>query len=124
MLLYWAAAWILVSIFPGVARTHIFRFVITANPAAMVLFIVVNSFFEEMIVTGYMVTALSREGAALAITTSTLLRFLYHLYQGPLASISILPLGLLFGAVFWRWRNLWPLIVAHTVANLVVLMAG
>ena len=61
---------------------------------------------------------MSAQGAALDITASTLLRFLYHLYQGPLASISILPLGLLFGAVFWRWRSVWPLIVAHTIANL------
>jgi hypothetical protein len=21
--------------------------------------------------------------------------------------------------MFWRWRNLWPLIVAHTIANVV-----
>ena len=30
--------------------------------------------------------------------------------------------GLLFGAVYWRWRRLWPLIVAHTIANLISFM--
>ena len=96
--------------------------VATSAPTAMIAFIVVNSFFEETIVSGYVITALSPQGAGLAITASTLLRFLYHLYQGPLAAISILPLGLLFGAVFWRWRNLWPLIVAHTIANLIAFL--
>jgi membrane protease YdiL (CAAX protease family) len=62
--------------------------------------------------------ALSEQGAALAITASALLRFLYHLYQGPVASLAILPLGLLFAAVFWKWRSLWPLIAAHTLANI------
>ena len=23
-----------------------------------------------------------------------------------------------FGAMFWRWRNVWPLVVAHTIANI------
>jgi membrane protease YdiL (CAAX protease family) len=50
------------------------------------------------------------------------LRFAYHLYQGPLASISILPLGFVFAAMFWRWRNIWPLVVAHTIANVVSLL--
>lgn len=53
---------------------------------------------------------------------ATLLRFLYHLYQGPVAALSVLPLGLLFGTVFWKWRNLWPLVVAHTLANLLALL--
>ena len=37
-------------------------------------------------------------------------------------SWKMYPLGLLFGAVFWRWRNLWPLIVAHTIANLIAFL--
>ena len=85
----------------------------------VLLFIAVNSVFEESAVTGYVVTQLSEQGAALAVTASGLVRFAYHLYQGPIASIAILPLGLLFAAVYWRWRNLWPLIVAHTITNLI-----
>ncbi len=85
----------------------------------MLLFIAINSIFEEITVTAYVIEALKGDGAGLAITASTLLRFSYHLYQGPLASLSIVPLGLLFATMFWRWRNLWPLIVAHTIANVV-----
>ena len=29
----------------------------------------------------------------------------------------LLPLGLLFAFVYWRWRLLWPLIVAHGVMD-------
>jgi uncharacterized protein len=123
---YWATALAVAVIAPSAANVRPFQFVITAAPAAMIAFIVVNSFFEEIIVTGYVINALSPQGAALSITASTLIRFLYHTYQGPLASISILPLGLLFGVVYWRWRNLWPMIVAHTIANLIsfLLMSG
>ncbi len=122
ILLYWTTAFIVASLYPSAATVRPFRFVVTSAPTAMIAFIVVNSFFEETIVSGYVINALSPQGPGLTITASTLLRFLYHLYQGPLVSISILPLGLLFGAVFWRWRNLWPLIVAHTIANLIAFL--
>lgn len=118
LLIYWMTAISVTLLYPAAAQTRAFQFDMKAAPAAMIAFILINSFFEEIIVTGYVITALSPQGAALSISASTLLRFLYHLYQGPIASISILPLGLLFGGVFWRWRSLWPLIVAHTIANL------
>jgi membrane protease YdiL (CAAX protease family) len=116
-LIYWLLATAAIAIAPSVEAAFANGMHIQAAPAAMVLFIVLNSFFEEITVTGYVVTALEKEGAALAITASTLIRFGYHLYQGPVASLSILPLGLLFGVVYWKWRTLWPLIIAHTIAN-------
>jgi CAAX protease family protein len=118
LLFYWATWFAVVWTFPTVAREQPFKFVMSAHPAVMILFIVFNSFFEEIVATGYVITALSRDGAAVAISASTLLRFAYHLYQGPLSTISILPLGILFGIVFWKWRSLWPMLVAHTALNL------
>ena len=119
LLLYWITTTFVLLLWPAAREVWLFRYTVTAPWWVMLLFIVVNSMFEETTVTGYVIASLSKDGAALAITASTLLRFVYHLYQGPLASLSILPLGLLFGAMFWRWRNLWPLIVAHTIANVV-----
>lgn len=84
------------------------------------LLIALNALFEELVVTGFVIQSLAGKGAGVAITASTLLRFAYHLYQGPLAALSILPVGLLFATMYWRWRNLWPLMVAHTIASLVV----
>lgn len=117
MMSYWTASWIALSIDPSVSRMSTMRMVVTASPVVVGVLIVVNSVFEEALVTGYVITVLSPQGAALAITASTLIRLLYHLYQGPIATLSILPLGLLFGAVYWRWRTLWPLMVAHSIAN-------
>lgn len=119
LLIYLVTATLLLQVWPGARYALTVRYANSAPFWLLLLFIVVNSFFEESVVTAYVITALSRNGAAMAITASTLLRFTYHLYQGPLASISILPLGLLFGTMFWRWRNVWPLIVAHTIANVV-----
>jgi len=114
---YWVTAIAVVSIYPAASHIETVRMVPRAPIVLMVLFVIVNSVFEETMVCGYVITALSSEGAALSISASTLLRFLYHLYQGPVASLSILPLGLIFSVVYWRWKNLWPLWVAHTVAN-------
>ena len=118
--MYWLALWLS----PGIARMQFFRITVTAAWPVMLLYLVVNSVFEEFAVTGYVVRALERDGAAFAITASALIRFVYHLYQGPIASIVILPLGFLFGAVYWRWRTLWPLIVAHTLVNVMSMMFG
>jgi membrane protease YdiL (CAAX protease family) len=81
---------------------------------------VINAVFEELTVTAYVIESMASGGAGPAIAASTLLRFSYYLWQGPLASLSMVPLGLLFGMMYWRRRNVWPLIVAHTIANAVV----
>jgi membrane protease YdiL (CAAX protease family) len=120
--LYAAATIAVAAVYPIQALVSSVRMVSSAPVLVMLAFILVNSVFEEALVTGYVVAALSEQGPALAITASTLLRLLYHLDQGPVASLSILPLGLLFGAVFWKWRDLWPLVSAHTLANVVALL--
>jgi membrane protease YdiL (CAAX protease family) len=38
------------------------------------------------------------------------------------AALTILPLGLVFAMVYWRWRLVWPLIVAHGVMDFMGLM--
>lgn len=119
LLLYWVMATLVLLVFPPARQVWAFSFTNRAPFWLMLVFIAINSIFEEITVTAYVIEALKGDGAGLAITASTLLRFSYHLYQGPLASLSIVPLGLLFATMFWRWRNLWPLIVAHTIANVV-----
>jgi membrane protease YdiL (CAAX protease family) len=121
LLLYWMTATLVLMVWPRALNVWAFHYSMTAPFSLMTLFIVLNSFFEETTVTAYVITSLSRQGAAVAITASTLLRFAYHLYQGPLGAISVIPAGLVFGAMYWRSRNVWPLIVAHSIANLVAL---
>ena len=119
IVLYWTVWRVVCSFYPDVQNVALPELRVSASGGLILLFIITNSVFEESVVAGYIVSALSEQGAALAITASTLIRFLYHTYQGPLASLSILPLGLLFAAVYWRWRNLWPLIGTHTIINMI-----
>src|SRR6185436_19951517 len=81
---------------------------------------VVNGVFEELFVAGYTITALQQaRGMWTAINVSTAIRVLYHLYQGPFAFLTIAPMGLLFGYVYARTRQLWPLIVAHVLIDII-----
>jgi membrane protease YdiL (CAAX protease family) len=101
------------------------RFPPAANLSMSLVFMVstVNGIFEEVFVTGYVIAALTPvRGMWTAINVSTGIRLLYHLYQGPIGILSIVPLGLIFGYVYSRTRMLWPLIVAHIVLDIVGLL--
>jgi membrane protease YdiL (CAAX protease family) len=50
---------------------------------------------------------------------STVVRLLYHLYQGPIGVLIIVPMGLLYGYVYARTRQLWPLMFAHVLIDLI-----
>jgi uncharacterized protein len=80
----------------------------------------VNGIFEEVFVAGYIITVLrERRGEWVAINVSTVVRMLYHLYQGPIGIITIVPMGLLYGYTYVRTRQLWPLIVAHVLIDII-----
>ena len=99
-----------------------FRMVHLSSLAATLLMCVVNPFFEELVVVGCVTRALEQHGASVTIAASAFLRLAYHLYQGPIAVASILPSGLIFGAYYWRKRDLWPLIVAHMFMDLLPML--
>jgi membrane protease YdiL (CAAX protease family) len=85
----------------------------------------VNGIFEEVFVAGYIITALAPvRGMWTGINVSTGVRLLYHLYQGPMGILSVVPVGLLFGYVYARSRQLWPLILAHIVIDIIGLSQG
>ena len=84
---------------------------------------VVNGIFEELFVAGYIITALvARRGMWMAINVSVVVRLLYHLYQGPIGIMTVVPMGLLYGYVYSRTRQLWPLMVAHVILDVVGLV--
>ena len=83
---------------------------------------VVNGIFEELFVAGYIITSLTaRRGMWTAINVSVVVRLLYHLYQGPIGILAVVPMGLLYGYVYSRTRQLWPLVVAHVLLDLISL---
>lgn len=83
----------------------------------LILLVLVNPLYEELFEVAYNLRAAESHGGAFAVTLSAAVRFACHLYQGPMAAISILPLGLIFAYVYWRWRKLWPLVIAHAAAD-------
>jgi membrane protease YdiL (CAAX protease family) len=85
------------------------------SPWAVILLSMVNPLFEETIESGYFIRRLEGRGMWRAVLASASFRTFLHLYGGLTAIVTILPLGVMFGLVYWRRRDLWPLIVAHTL---------
>ena len=83
----------------------------------IVAYTLVNPLYDELFLVAYNVEAAKASGAAFAITLSAAVRFLCHVEQGPIATVTVLPFGLIFAFVYWRWRAVWPLIVAHGVMD-------
>jgi membrane protease YdiL (CAAX protease family) len=105
---------------PGLATTPVAK----ASWLAVLLILAIDPLYEETFEVAYNLRATESHGAAFGITLSAAIRFVCHLYQGPISAITILPLGLIFAAVYWKWRRVWPLIVAHGVASYFGLAPG
>lgn len=80
-----------------------------------------NAILEEVVVVGFLMTRLRRIGWGLPATliTSALLRGSYHLYQGFGQAFGNVLMGLVFGWWFHKTRRVMPLIVAHTILDIV-----
>lgn len=84
-----------------------------------------NGFLEEILVVGYLLTRLEhlRVRWWVAILFSALLRGSYHLYQGYGGFVGNALMGVLFALYFLRYRRLWPLVIAHSLIDIVVFVA-
>jgi membrane protease YdiL (CAAX protease family) len=80
-----------------------------------------NAVLEEIIVVGYLVTRLRqlRWSIPAVVAASAILRGSYHLYQGFGGFIGNAVMGVVFALVFLRWRRIGPLIIAHTLLDVV-----
>jgi membrane protease YdiL (CAAX protease family) len=85
----------------------------------LVLLGLINPIWEEALETGYFIQSLQRYGMWSAVLASAFFRAFLHAYHGVTALIIIFPFGLIFGFVYWKWRRLWPLYVAHVLFDLV-----
>jgi membrane protease YdiL (CAAX protease family) len=89
----------------------------------LLLFSLINPLYEEVLGTGYFIHSLQRYGMLPAVLASALFRTFLHSYKGLDAIVMILPMGLVFGFVYWRWRQLWPLVIAHVIFDIWSLFA-
>ena len=80
-----------------------------------------NAVLEEVIVVGYLVTRLRqlRWSIPAVVAASAILRGSYHLYQGFGGFIGNAIMGVVFALVFLKWRRIAPLIIAHTLLDIV-----
>lgn len=81
-----------------------------------------NALLEEVIVVGYLMERLRelRWSAPAIVVASALLRGSYHLYQGWGAFAGNAIMGLVFAEYYRRRRRVMPLVVAHTIMDMVV----
>jgi membrane protease YdiL (CAAX protease family) len=98
-----------------------FRQSITLSPVVALVTSVVNGVFEEFFLCRYLVEAFSRFGLPMALGVSALVRVAYHLYQGPLGALLVLGFGILVTVFYWRYRQVWPVMFAHILTDLLAL---
>lgn len=81
-----------------------------------------NALLEEVVAVGYLMERLRdlRWSPALVVAASALLRGSYHLYQGWGAFVGNVVMGLVFAEYYRRRRRVMPLVVAHTLMDVVV----
>ncbi|MBB2986009.1 CPBP family intramembrane glutamic endopeptidase [Terracoccus luteus] len=87
----------------------------------LVLAAVGNAVLEEVVMVGYLLTRWRQTGWSwpLAIGLSAVIRGSYHLYQGFGGFVGNIAMGLILGVVFARTRRVMPLVVCHTLLDVV-----
>lgn len=80
-----------------------------------------NALLEEVVAVGYLMTRLGQLGwsAPSMIIASAGLRGTYHLYQGFGMALGNVAMGVLFGWWYHRTARVMPLVVAHTILDIV-----
>ena len=80
-----------------------------------------NGVLEEVVIVGYLLTRLRAMNwpTGRAILVSALIRGSYHTYQGVGGFVGNLVMGALFGWWFARTKRVLPLVIAHSVIDIV-----
>lgn len=80
-----------------------------------------NSVLEEVVAVGYLFDRLERLGWTVPaiVVASSVLRGAYHLYQGFGPFLGNAVMGVVFSVVYLRTRRVMPLVVAHTLLDVV-----
>jgi len=87
----------------------------TGHPswAPIAAVVILDPILEELLFLGYLVNRLRHRGVLVAAGVSIGLRTIVHAYQGPVALLGILPLGVVYTRYYLRSGRLWPVIGAH-----------
>jgi membrane protease YdiL (CAAX protease family) len=84
------------------------------------LFLVVNPFFEELIVRAYLMTEIRQfaYSGAVAVFTSTALQTSYHFYQGAPMALSAGGFFLICSIYYVKTKRITPVILAHLYTDI------
>ena len=80
-----------------------------------------NAALEEVVMIGFLFTRFRQLAWQpwVVVLVSALIRGSYHLYQGFGGFLGNLIMGLILGLVYLRWKRVAPLVVAHTLLDVV-----
>jgi membrane protease YdiL (CAAX protease family) len=97
---------------------HLMHHSVQVSWLTVVPALVINGFFEEITCMAYAFNQFAaKRGPAFALILTVLLRMSCHTYQGPVHALGIGAVFFVSGLVYWWTRNLWPLILAHILAD-------
>lgn len=117
-----AAGWIEIIVFSNANDPRPIEQTLAGAAVSMpfvVIMAMVNGLYEETFLLGYLLRGFRSHGASFAMSLSLLVRVLYHLYQGPVGALWVLVVGAIFSTYYLRTRNLWPVVFAHTLADII-----
>ena len=112
----------------GFLTRHIFHGTVDFHTASEVtipfilLISIVNPVFEETMEVGYFFQAVQGWGMWPTVLSSAAFRGFLHIIMGVSGFVFMFAEGLLHGFFYWRWRQLWPLILAHGLQMLYSLL--
>jgi len=91
-----------------------------------IVFVLLNPFFEELIVRAYTMTEIMNLGGSswMAIVVSVLVQMSYHLYQGFINAIVLTIIFTIFSMYFVQTRKIVPVILAHLCLDMIALLSG
>ncbi len=90
----------------------------------LLIFIIVNPFFEELIVRAYLITEMEffSKSTLNAGLFSIFIQVAYHLYQGVANALTMVGIFSVFTVYYIKKRRIWPIILAHAYFDLYAYM--
>ena len=86
----------------------------------------VNPFYEEIIVRCYIISEVKflTNSVALALFLSVIIQSTYHLYQGFVPALLLTGMFTVFSLYYIKWQRIMPVILAHLYFDLIALFSA